>query len=264
MLFKTCVCVVFLAAMKSASGMRVIKKPASMIQKSVNAKATTMIQKPMKQFIQKPTTRTPSMKSVHAKPAATNFKPEKPASKILKSVRAKPAATNFKPVKRVTKKSVSTKSYCNKLVSTGTKKSGETVGEVLVREAREARKARDQEIRPCAHPGWNGLEIPGRLEPLLPPGRHVRNIPFQDGVYQPAQTFVSGGGAGGDWTSDGMAPMAFTVWLSCWTSQQLPDGLMVMKKDGGREGKLTFVYPATECNAWPQWPDGDDSEKGRR
>ena len=74
----------------------------------------------------------------------------------------------------------------------------------------KSRKARDQEIRPSTHLGWNGLEIPGRPEPLLPPGRHVRNIPFQDGMYQPAQTFVSGGGAGGDWTSDGIAPMAFS------------------------------------------------------
>ena len=209
--------------------------------KSVNTKATAM--KPMKQFIQKPTTRTPSMKSVHAKPAATNFKPGQPASK--KSVRAKPAATNFKPGKLVTKKSVSTKSE-KKPSQSDPVKSGKPVGKKSSQ--LQAREARDQEIRPSA-PGWNGLEIPGRPEPLLPPGRHVRNIPFQDGMYQPAQSFVSGGSAASDWTSDGIAPMAFTVWLSCWTSQQLPDGLMVMKKDGGNEGKLTFVSPVTECNS---------------
>ena len=119
-------------------------------------------------------------------------------------------------------------------------KSWESRGKILDKEIRELRKARDQELRRL------GLEIPRRPEPLLPPGRHVRNIPFQHGMYQPAQTFVSGAGAGGDWTSDGIAPMAFTVWLSCWTSQQLPDGLiMVMKKGGCCEGKLTFVSKFT-------------------
>jgi hypothetical protein len=138
------------------------------------------------------------------------------------------------------------------------------------------------DVRPSAHPVWNGLEIPARPEPLLPPGRHVRNLPFQDGkpnkdvpslyggcvgpvhnltfkdgMYQLAQTFVSGGGFGGDWTSDGTASMAFTVWLSRWTSQQLPDGLMVMKKGGGKKGKLTFVSRVAECNSSDDFKPGD-------
>ena len=111
----------------------------------------------------------------------------------------------------------------------------------------------ESDVRPSARPGWNGLEIPGRPEPQLPPGRHVRNIPFQNGMYQPAQSFLSL--AASDWT-DGITPMAFTVWLSCWTSQQLPDGLMVMKKDGGNEGKLTFVSPVTVCNSSDDFKPG--------
>ena len=42
------------------------------------------------------------------------------------------------------------------------------------------------------------------------------------------------------------APDRFVVWLSCATSEQIPDGLMVMKKEGGAYGKLTFVSPVTE------------------
>ena len=38
---------------------------------------------------------------------------------------------------------------------------------------------------------------------------------------------------------------SFVVWLSCATSEQIPDGWMVMKKEGGAEGKLTFVSPVT-------------------
>ena len=38
----------------------------------------------------------------------------------------------------------------------------------------------------------------------------------------------------------------FVVFLSCATSAMIPDGLMVMKKEGGAEGKLTFVSPVTE------------------
>jgi hypothetical protein len=76
-------------------------------------------------------------------------------------------------------------------------------------------------------------------------------------MYQLAQTFVSGGGFGGDWTSDGTASMAFTVWLSRWTSQQLPDGLMVMKKGGGKKGKLTFVSRVAECNSSDDFKPGD-------
>ena len=38
----------------------------------------------------------------------------------------------------------------------------------------------------------------------------------------------------------------FVVFLSCATSAMIPDGLMVMNKEGGAEGKLTFVSPVTE------------------
>ena len=138
-----------------------------------------------------------------------------PASKML--VIKKPASME-------TKKSVSTKS--EKPVSTGIKepmKSRKPVGKKSSQSDSEPFPEPESDVSPSAHPGWNGLEIPGRPEPLLPPGRHVRNIPFQDGMYQPAQTFLSGGGIGGD----GITPMAFTVWLSCWTSQQLPAGMVV-------------------------------------
>ena len=39
---------------------------------------------------------------------------------------------------------------------------------------------------------------------------------------------------------------SFVVWLSCATSEMIPDGLIVMKKEGGAAGKLTFVSPITE------------------
>ena len=54
----------------------------------------------------------------------------------------------------------------------------------------------------------------------------------QPWMFEIAQTFKS--------------PDRFIVWLSGATSEQIPDGLMVMKKEGGAYGKLTFVSPVTE------------------
>ena len=79
-------------------------------------------------------------------------------------------------------------------------------------------------------------------------------------MCQPAQSFVSGGSAASDWTSDGIAPMAFTVWLSCWTSQQLPDGLMLMKKDGGCEGKLTFMGMSPDADSDSEHISSDEPD----
>jgi hypothetical protein len=68
--------------------------------------------------------------------------------------------------------------------------------------------------------------------------RPVKNLHYMDGMYQPAQTFVNG-----NLGLPCKPGEAFTVWLSQWTSEQFPDGPMVMKKDGGR---LTFVSPMTD------------------
>ena len=85
----------------------------------------------------------------------------------------------------------------------------------------------------------------------------LKSKPFQDGQQRIAKAWHQRARAATIATSEPKPSVSeiahtfktqdsFVVWLSCTTSEMIPDGLIVMKKEGGAAGKLTFVSPMTE------------------
>ena len=227
------------ASMKSAntkSGKSVSKKPShsgggSVVKKPANTKSGKSVSK-------KPShSGGGSVVKKHANPRKS-VNPKKSASmkstntKSGKSVSKKPSHSGGGPV--VTKPANPGKS--GKLAS----------------KKPSAAAYKGQTSRPSL--GWHQKGMPSKVQnkldvkPWLQRAWHQKGkaeaISEADAKAQPwmfeiAQTFKS--------------PDRFIVWLSCATSEQIPDGLMVMKKEGGAEGKLTFLNPVTKWGV-AEWP----------